>query len=92
MTAGLPRHLRRFAASRDGVEAVLQHVGLRTWDLVLVDAAGDFVRDEFPSQEAAEAACRALGVPLRRGWDDELARRVGSRDPWGHAGGERRAL
>jgi hypothetical protein len=40
---------------RPEVDAVLQHVGRRTWDLVLIDATGLWVRDEFESEEAAHA-------------------------------------
>jgi hypothetical protein len=57
-----PGALREFAKLRPEVEGVLQHVGLRTWDLVLVDVTGLWVRDEFESREAAEAACQELGI------------------------------
>ena len=46
-TKRAPSALREFAKLRPEVEAVLQHVGLRTWDLVLVDVTGLWVRDEF---------------------------------------------
>jgi hypothetical protein len=75
------------------VEAVLQHVGRRTWDLVLIDVEGNWARDEFPSEEAAKAVCRELGVPMHRGWDDaRLVRRMNGRDHWNSPGGQRRAL
>jgi hypothetical protein len=85
--------LRRSVSLQPEVEAVLQHVGLRTWDLILVDVDGNWLREVFPSPEHAELACRLLGVRLNRGWDDpRLARRMNRRDHWGRAGGQRRAL
>ena len=33
----VPSGLREFVKMRPEVEAVVQHVGLRTWDLVLID-------------------------------------------------------
>lgn len=88
-----PNALRDFAKMRPEVEAVLQHVGRRTWDLVLVDVDGTWVRDEFPSEEAAEAVCRELGVRVHHGWDDaRLVRRMSARDHWNTPGGQRRAL
>jgi hypothetical protein len=56
-----PNGLRDFVKLRPEVEAVLQHVGLRTWDLVLIDVTGLWVRDEFETEELAEAVCRELG-------------------------------
>jgi hypothetical protein len=88
-----PNSLRDFAKMATEVEAVLQHVGLRTWDLVLIDVEGNWVRDEFESEEAAEQACRELGIRMHRGWDDQrLIRRVNGRDHWNRPGGQRRAL
>jgi hypothetical protein len=87
-----PSALREFAKLRPEVEAVLQHVGLRTWDLVLVDVTGLWVRDEFESREAAEAACRELGIRMREGWDDpRMSRRMNARDHWATPDGQRRA-
>jgi hypothetical protein len=87
-----PNAIRDFVKLRPQVEAVLHHVGLRTWDLVLVDATGLWVRDEFESEEAAEAACRELGIRMHRGWDDpRLARRMAGRDHWNTPDGYRRA-
>lgn len=75
------------------VEAVLQAVGLRTWDLLLIDARGNWVRDEFSSEEHAEAVCRDLGIRMHCGWDDPwMARRMNKRDHWNEPGGQRRAL
>lgn len=88
-----PNAIRDFAKLHPEVEAVLQHVGRRTWDLVLVDADGSWVRDEFESVEAAEAACREIGLRMHRGWDDpRLGRRMNQRDHWNTPGGQRRAL
>ena len=85
--------LRDFVKLRPEVEGILQHVGLRTWDLVLVDATGLWVRDEVASEEDAEAVCRELGIRLHRGWDDpRLTRRMGARDHWNSPDGQRRAL
>lgn len=94
MAAGrAPNGLREFAKLHPEVEAVLQHVGLRAWDLVLIDVEGNWVRDVFESDEAAERACDELGIRLHRGWDDSrVVRRMNARDHWGRPGGQRRAL
>lgn len=93
MTRRAPNSLRDFVKLHREVEAVLQHVGLRTWDLLLVDVEGLWVRDEFESEEAAEATGRELGIRVHRGWDDpRMARRLSSRDHWNRPGGQRRAL
>lgn len=93
MTARAPNGLRDFAKLHREVEGVLQHVGLRTWDLVLVDVDGLWVRDEFVSEEDAGAACKELGIRMHRGWDDpRMARRMNARDHWNRPGGQRRAL
>jgi hypothetical protein len=88
-----PSRLREFVKLRPEVEAVLQHVGLRTWDLVLIDVDGNWTRDEFPSEEHAVAACEELGIRMHKGWDDpRMARRMNRRDHWNRPGGQRRAL
>ncbi len=88
-----PNRLRDFVMLHPQVEAVVQHVGLRTWDLLLVDATGLWVREEVPSPEDAEAVCADLGIRLNRGWDDpRLARRMARRDHWATHDGQRRAL
>jgi hypothetical protein len=87
----VPWSLREFTASRPEVEGVVQHVGRATWDLLLVDVTGLWVREEFGSKEAAEAACRALGVAAHDGWDEpRLARRMNGRDHWSSSDGQRR--
>lgn len=88
-----PGRLHDFVRLHTEVEAVLQHVGLHTWDLVLIDVEGNWTRDEFASAEEAEGACRALGIRVHRGWDDpRMARRMNARDHWNRPGGQRRAL
>ena len=88
-----PNELRDFAKLHREVEAVLQHVGRETWDLLLVDVEGNWVRDEFQAEEDAEAACRELGIRMHRDWDDaRMSRRMNGRDHWNEPGGQRRAL
>jgi hypothetical protein len=82
-----------FVKLRPEVEAVIQHVGRETWDLVLVSVDGTWVREEFPSAQTAEAAASELGVRSQRGWDDpRMARRMNARDHWSTPDGQRRAL
>ena len=93
MSKRAPSALRDFAKLHREVEAVLQHVGRATWDLLLIDVDGNWVRDELESQEEAEAACRELGIRMHRSWDDpRMARRMNARDHWNRPGGQRRAL
>lgn len=77
---------------RPGVEAVLQKCGLDTFDLLLVDADGNWTREVFSLKEAAEAVASDLGVPLHDGWDDRMSRRMNKRDHWNEPGGQRRGL
>lgn len=89
----VPYRLAEFVKLHPQVEGVIHHVGLRTWDLLLVDVSGLWERDEFPTREGAESACRALRIPCHEGWDDSrIARRVNARDHWNAPGGQRRAL
>jgi hypothetical protein len=89
----IPNHLAEFVKLHRQVEGVIQHVGLQTWDLLLVDVTGLWDRDEFPTKEAAEAACGALRIPSHQGWDDpRLVRRMNGRDHWNTSDGRRRAL
>lgn len=76
------------------VEAVIQRIGLNTFDCILVDFQGNWTRAVFPSKEAAEEACRELGIRYHDGWEAEprLAKRMNRRDHWGDPGGQRRAL
>jgi hypothetical protein len=83
--------LRRFVQSRDSVEAVLQRAGSDTWDLVLIDPAGNWTRWVFPSDGLAEAVADDLEVPLHHGWDDRMSRRMNKRDHWNEPGGQQRA-
>ena len=89
----VPNHLAEFVKLHPQVEGVIQHVGLQTWDLLLVDVTGLWARDEFPTEGAAQAACRALRIPLTRaGTTPRLARRMNARDHWNSPDGQRRAL
>ena len=93
MPTRAPSALRDFVKLHREVEAVLQRVGRGTWDLLLVDVEGTWLRDEFVSEEAAEAASRELGIRVHRGWDDpRIVRRMNGRDHWNRPGGRRRAL
>jgi hypothetical protein len=88
-----PETLRRFVLLHPEAEGVLQHVGLRTWDLVVIDVDGTWVREVVGSPEHGEAVCRALGIHLHPGWDEpRLARRMNRRDHWNRPGGQRRAV
>jgi hypothetical protein len=85
--------LRDFVGLHPDVEAVVQHVGLRTWDVVLVDVTGLWVREEVRSEAQAEAVCADLGIRLSRGWaDPRIARRMARRDHWNTPAGQRRGL
>ena len=89
----VPARLREFVKLRPEVEAVIQHVGLETWDLLAIDLHGNWTREEFPTKEAAEDACRWLGIRAHDGWDDpRISRRVNARDHWSAPDGQRRAL
>ena len=89
----VPYHLTEFVKLHRQVEGVIQHAGLATWDLLLIDATGLWDRDEFPTREASEEACRTLGIRVHDGWDDpRLARRMNARDHWNTVDGQRRAL
>jgi hypothetical protein len=85
---------REFARLRPDVEAVIQRIGLNTWDCVLIDVNGNWTRGVFPSKEAAEEACRELEIPSHEGWEEDIrmVRRMARRDHWGEPGGQRRAL
>jgi hypothetical protein len=85
--------LRDFVIRHPDVEAVLQHVGLRTWDLLLIDLTGRWIREEVQSEEQAEEVCRDLRVRLNRGWDQpRMARRLARPNHWTTPDGQRRAL
>jgi hypothetical protein len=89
----VPFHLSEFVKLHPQVEGVIQHVGLATWDLLLIDVTGRWDRDELPTKEAAEAVCRALRIPAHEGWGDpRLVRRMNARDHWNTPDGQRRAL
>jgi hypothetical protein len=73
------------------VEAVLQRSGTGTWDLVLIDIRGNWTRWVFTSDSVAEAVVQDLEIPLHRGWDDRMSKRMNDRDHWNVPGGQRRA-
>lgn len=84
---------RRFAMTGNDPEAVIQRIGRHTWECLLVDVDGDWFPAVFPSKEAAEQACRDLGITFHDGWEDpRMAQRMNRRDHWGEPGGQRRAL
>lgn len=89
----LPIDFRRFATSREGVEAVIQRLGAATYDVILVDGAGNWTRAVVASEAAALAACEDLGVTAHMGWEGhELAQRMNELDAWSTPGATRRAL
>ena len=89
----VPHHLTQFVKLHRQVEAVVQHVGLGTWDLFLIDVTGLWDRDEFPTEEAARAVAATLRIRVHDGWEDpRLARRLNARDQWNTPEGQRRAL
>jgi hypothetical protein len=92
VATGTPAELRRFVTYQPDVEAVLQRCGLDTFDLLLIDLDGNWTRWVFPSEEEAAAVAEGLGVPLHRGWDDRMTRRMNKRDHWNEPGGQKRAL
>ncbi len=92
MGARSPVELREFVKLREDVEAVFQRCGRDTYDLLLIDAKGNWTRWVFPSEEGARAAAEDLAVPLHEGWDDRMAKRMNRRDHWNEPGGQRRAL
>jgi hypothetical protein len=92
-SVSIPSRLREFVKLRPQVEGVVQAVGLRTWDLLLIDAEGNWVRGEFPSREVAHEVAERLGIRSHDGWDDpRMGRRMHRRDHWSTPDGQRRAL
>ena len=94
MSGQIPEDVRRFAKEHaDGLDAVIQRIGLDTWDLLLIGANGDWTRWVTNSKESAEAAGKELGAAVHDGWDaDELAKRMNRHDDWTEPGGHRRAV
>jgi hypothetical protein len=93
VTGALPTGLYEFAKSHPEAEGIIQHVGRETWDLILVDHTGVWVRGEFPSAETAQAACRRLKLRNDEGWSDSrMARWMNAKDHWNSSEGQRRAL
>lgn len=93
MTHPLPPRLYAFAKFHPEAEGIVQHVGRETWDLILVDQTGVWVRGEFSDEEAAHAACARLKLRSADGWTDpRIARWMNTRDHWNTPEGQRRAL
>jgi hypothetical protein len=92
MAVRTPSELRQFVTYRQDVEALLQRCGVDTFDLLLIDLEGNWTRWVFASEEEAVAVADNLGVPLHRGWDDRMTRRMNKRDHWNEPGGQKRAL
>jgi len=89
----IPDDVRKFASGREGVDAVVQRIGLDTWDLLLIDADGGWTRMVTTTRETAEAAAKELGATIHDGWDaDELAKRMNRHDDWASSGGRHRAV
>jgi hypothetical protein len=92
MSVRIPTELRTFKLQRQDVEAVLQRCGLNTFDLVLIDAGGNWTRSVFTSEDEAATVADDLELPLHRAWDDRMVRRMNKRDHWNEPGGQQRAL
>ncbi|MEA2580686.1 MAG: hypothetical protein QOE83_1578 [Actinomycetota bacterium] len=93
MTGALPAGLYEFAKFHPEAEGIIQHVGRETWDLILVDHTGVWVRGEFSDAEAARAACDRLKLRIAEGWGDpRMARWMNAKDHWNSPEGQRRAL
>jgi hypothetical protein len=87
-----PGELRTFVTYRADVEALLQRCGLDTYDLLLIDLQGNWTRWVFTTEDEAVAVADNLGVPLHRGWDERMTRRMNKRDHWNEPSGQKRAL
>lgn len=93
MSASVPDKLERFARRGDDVIGVLQRVGAGTYDLLLIDAQGNWERAIVPNEAIARDFCVATHTPLHDGWDDPaIAQRVNSLNAWATEGAKRRAL
>jgi hypothetical protein len=92
MGVRIPTELRTFKLYRPDVEAVLQRCGLNTFDLLLIDAGGNWTRWVFGSEGEAAAVADDLELPLHLAWDERMVRRMNKRDHWNDPGGQRRAL
>ena len=92
MSRAQAEEARRFAASRSGVDAVIQRIGHETWDLILVDADGAWDRWVLGSEAEARSVAEGAGATVLDGWTDELSQRMTRRDEWSAPGGTRRAL
>ena len=89
----IPASFEHFARKAKDVEAVLQRIGAGTYDLILIDADGNWERAVLATDEAARAFCERVQLPVHDGWDDPaLAQRVNSLDAWATPGAKRRAI
>jgi hypothetical protein len=89
----IAQEVRRFAEQSEGVDAVVQRIGLDTWDLLLIDGEGNWTRVVVESKQQAEAVATELALKPHDGWDDEtIAKRMNRRDHWNEPGGQKRAL
>lgn len=89
----VPPEFRRFAASREGVEAVIQRLGAGTYDVILVDGQGNWTRAVAPGTEDARETLDDLRVDVvHDGWPDHLSQMVNELDAWSTPGATRRAL
>ena len=89
----VPADLRKSAAGHEGVDAVIQRIGVDTWDLLLIDGDGNWTRAVYLTKEQCQDVAGQLGVTVHDGWDDEsIAKRMNRRDNWNEPGGRRRAL
>jgi hypothetical protein len=93
MSASVPDQLERFARHGNDVVGVLQRVGAGTYDLVLIDAEGNWERAVVAAEATARDFCEATQTPLHDGWEDPaLAQRANSLDAWATEGAKRRAI
>lgn len=92
MSVKIPSGVLAFVKVRTDVEAVVQHIGVGTWDLVVIDVEGNWTRGVFPSKETALQAADQMGIQAHDGWNERLSQRMNRRDHWGTPGGQRRAL
>lgn len=67
-----------FVRTRPGVEGVVQRIGFRTAQVVLVAETGEWLRVVVPTVDEGREACERLGIPAHSGWPDDLRRRMGS--------------
>jgi hypothetical protein len=67
-----------FAEGHPGSEAIVQRIGARSAQVILVAPGGEWLRVVVASVEEGRALCERLAVPDHDGWSDDLRRRVTS--------------